>query len=1329
MLSSKPMKRNYYKILISIGISIMLIALCALTAIIDSQFAAFADGGEDGFSEELQASESTQQLTGSDADIVVANSVDKGEFYYVITGSPNDISSEDATVETILRSQLSSFKYIPNAYYFLLNPKHYENNTDIYALGVCTTVALQLLMGYHNYYSDRRIIPQEFLRYNHGNYSGDPILERDYAAGQGCERIGTEDEFFDELFNLSPASTDFMFAQSISNVKDAGLAFMEEHTPANVRNNISLTSGTLTGHTVPIAEIDAGRPIVLGMSPLRGSGSKFHVVVAYGYAWYNNVFGYIVHYGWGDTVIEAWAPASWFGYYIKMDVNTHDHNFVPHGIYITNYERIQCSTCGVKRLDIVYEISGSTITNVKYPENGHLSVLSEINIYNTELAIFEKKQITKIGEGVFSNQKGITSVYVPKEIEEIGNSAFKNCSAMTDFEIVKDNVRLKSIGNSAFSGCSALSNIDLPSSITNIGFEAFPSTVKLGTFNGDRANINLIVVDGTKESYIANGWEGFNIVEMSATGALKVTSGQLKGSVAIPASFNDREVTQIADDGFINQTSLKSIILPTICHIGGNAFANCTELETVSYVSQSDLISVPNHATSYENYYYTERCLDVELIAGAVYTLVFEYSDLTATTEYTNVFTSLGVGENTFAVDLPVQKSFSGESGKQVIIFIPTKEQLTSSNKLWCRFIRTSTPQSVSISIKNVSLRMGVTTVSSNAFINCPKLRSSALTYRLLSDNTYAVAGVDGNWSTLEYYLSRSLFIPSVYDGKAVTQIDANAFVNDIPQRYKCRWMFIQEGVTTIGHHAFSDQTGLYNARIAASVTSIEYNAFQNCTSLDRVFFNDNSNLTTIGNSAFAGCSNLGTITLPSSVVSIGANAFQNCIEMMSIGLDSSGSLTAIGNSAFQGCSKLLAINIPNGVGTIGANTFFGCASLLYVIFGNDSNLSVIENSAFNSCSSLIDINIPAGLTYIGYDAFSGCESLGSVILSNNISTICGNAFASCSDLTIYTENNSIPNSWMSNWNPSNRPIVLGCTLSEDSSYVVSFVKAIGNPYITGVSDINNPQWKDHTFGGWYTSPDYSGTKYTSILDAPNGVLYAKWNGKACVTPGTLITLADGTQKAVEELTGDEMLLVWDMFNGTFSAAPILFIDSDPINAYEVITLTFADGTEVEVIDEHGFWNVDLNEYVFLRADAAKYIGDKFNKQTVDANGNMTYTAVELVGVSISTEYTTAWSPVTYGHLCYYVNGMLSMPGATTGLINIFEVDPDTMKIDEEAYAEDIAEYGVYTYEEFTEEIAEVPELIFNAFGGPHLKVAIGKGILTEDMILDLISRYSEFFE
>ena len=51
----------------------------------------------------------------------------------------------------------------------------------------------------------------------------------------------------------------------------------------------------------------------------------------------------------------------------------------------------------------------------------------------------------------------------------------------------------------------------------------------------------------------------------------------------------------------------------------------------------------------------------------------------------------------------------------------------------------------------------------------------------------------------------------------------------------------------------------------------------------------------------------------------------------------------------------------------------------------------------------------------------------------------------------------------------------------------------------------------------------------------------------------------------------------------------------------------------------------------------------------------MTWTKVQLINVEVKKEITTAYSPVTYGHLCYYVNGMLSMPGATEGLINIFE--------------------------------------------------------------------------
>lgn len=229
-----------------------------------------------------------------------------------------------------------------------------------------------------------------------------------------------------------------------------------------------------------------------------------------------------------------------------------------------------------------------------------------------------------------------------------------------------------------------------------------------------------------------------------------------------------------------------------------------------------------------------------------------------------------------------------------------------------------------------------------------------------------------------------------------------------------------------------------------------------------------------------------------------------------------------------------------------------------------------------------------------------------------------------------------------------------------------------------------------------------------------------------CVAAGTLITLADGTQKTVEELTGDEMLLVWNLQTGTFDTAPILFIDSDPAAMYSVINLYFSDGTQVKVISEHGLWDYDLNKYVYLDKDAVQYIGHWFNKFSKDENGNSISEKVQLVNVVIQDEYTTAWSPVTYSHLCYYVNGMLSMPGGIEGLFNIFEVDAETMKYDEAQMQADIAQYGLFTYEEFAE-LFSISEEVFEAFNGQYLKVAIGKGLIDAEGLQTLIEHYAGF--
>ena len=83
----------------------------------------------------------------------------------------------------------------------------------------------------------------------------------------------------------------------------------------------------------------------------------------------------------------------------------------------------------------------------------------------------------------------------------------------------------------------------------------------------------------------------------------------------------------------------------------------------------------------------------------------------------------------------------------------------------------------------------------------------------------------------------------------------------------------------------------------------------------------------------------------------------------------------------------------------------------------------------------------------------------------------------------------------------------------------------------------------------------------------------------------------------VDGLIENQRLVVWDMFNGCYSTAPILFIDSEELNTYNVINLTFSDGTIVKVISDHGFFDATLNKYVYITEESyLDYIGHYFNK-------------------------------------------------------------------------------------------------------------------------------------
>lgn len=73
----------------------------------------------------------------------------------------------------------------------------------------------------------------------------------------------------------------------------------------------------------------------------------------------------------------------------------------------------------------------------------------------------------------------------------------------------------------------------------------------------------------------------------------------------------------------------------------------------------------------------------------------------------------------------------------------------------------------------------------------------------------------------------------------------------------------------------------------------------------------------------------------------------------------------------------------------------------------------------------------------------------------------------------------------------------------------------------------------------------------------------------SCIIAGTLITLADGTKKPIENITYNDNLLVWDFYNGCFSFAKPSWIKvKQTAKVYN--KLTFSNGATLGLVGEGG---------------------------------------------------------------------------------------------------------------------------------------------------------------
>ena len=276
------------------------------------------------------------------------------------------------------------------------------------------------------------------------------------------------------------------------------------------------------------------------------------------------------------------------------------------------------------------------------------------------------------------------------------------------------------------------------------------------------------------------------------------------------------------------------------------------------------------------------------------------------------------------------------------------------------------------------------------------------LQYDLMGKKYYTVSGTHDNYSS-------SIVIPSVLnDGIPVTSIGYQAFQNCTDLKS----VTIPDSVTSIGNSAFYGCSGLTSIILGNGVTSISSSAFLKVGEI-MVSENNPNYLSVDGNLYtkdgktlihYAYTKTEKSFMIPDSVTSISDSAFYGCSSLTSIIIPNS--VTSIGGSAFYGCSGLTSIIVPDGITSVGDYTFSGCSGLTSMTIPN--GMTSIGNYAFLGCSGLTSIMIPDGVTSIGYGAFSGCSGLTRITIPDGVTNIGHSAFSGCSSLTRITIPDSV---------------------------------------------------------------------------------------------------------------------------------------------------------------------------------------------------------------------------------------------------------------------------------------------------------------------------------
>lgn len=136
----------------------------------------------------------------------------------------------------------------------------------------------------------------------------------------------------------------------------------------------------------------------------------------------------------------------------------------------------------------------------------------------------------------------------------------------------------------------------------------------------------------------------------------------------------------------------------------------------------------------------------------------------------------------------------------------------------------------------------------------------------------------------------------------------------------------------------------------------------------------------------------------------------------------------------------------------------------------------------------------------------------------------------------------------------------------------------------------------------------------------------------SCLIAGTLVTLANGTKKKIEDLTYEDELLVWDFDNACMASAKPLWLQKEQ-KAEKYNLLKFSDGNVLKTINQHRILNIEKGKFTYPMTDETP-----IGTTTLNDKGEK----VKLVSKEIVEEKVTYYNLITKYHMNAFTGGILT---------------------------------------------------------------------------------------